>query len=125
MLFRSSELLGSTSARLLNALKAFAGIDDKTHLISPEVIGPVQELKIRHLGNHNPRLHTDEVLVALSISAVTNPVAKLAMEQLDRLHGCEVHSSVILAPVDENVMKKLGINLTCEPKYQTKKLFHA
>ena len=122
---KTSELLGSTSAMLLNALKAFAGIDDKTHLISPEVIGPVQELKTRHLGNHNPRLHTDEVLVALSISAVTNPVAKLAMEQLDRLHGCEVHSSVILAPVDENVMKKLGINLTCEPKYQTKKLFHA
>ena len=122
---KTSELLGASSAMLLNALKAFAGIDDKTHLISPEVIGPVQELKTRHLGNHNPRLHTDEVLVALSISAVTNPVAKLAMEQLDRLHGCEVHSSVILAPVDENVMKKLGINLTCEPKYQTKKLFHA
>ncbi len=122
---KTSELLGATSAMLLNALKAFAGIDDKMHLISPEVIGPVQELKLRHLGNHNPRLHTDEVLVALSVSAVTNPVAKLAMEQLDRLHGCEAHSSVILAPVDENILKKLGINLTCEPKYQTKKLYHA
>ena len=122
---KTSELLGATSAMLLNALKVFAHIPDEVHLISPEIIGPVQELKTRHLGNHNPRLHTDEVLVALSISAVTNPTAKRALEQLDKLKGCEVHSSVILAPVDENVMKKLGINLTCEPKYQTKKLFHA
>ncbi len=122
---KTSGLLGATSAMLLNALKAFAGIPDEVHLISPEIIGPVQELKTHHLGNHNPRLHTDEVLVALSISAVTNPTAKLALEQLDKLRGCEVHSSVILAPVDENVMKKLGINLTCEPKYQTKKLYHA
>ena len=122
---KTSELLGASSAMLLNALKAFADIPDDVHLISPDIIGPVQDLKTRHLGNHNPRLHTDEVLVALSISAVTNPTAKLALEQLDKLRGCEVHSSVILAPVDENVMKKLGINLTCEPKYQTKKLYHA
>ncbi|MBQ9735327.1 MAG: DUF1846 domain-containing protein [Clostridia bacterium] len=122
---KTSGLLGATSAMLLNALKAYAGIDDAAHLISPDVIGPVQELKTRHLGNHNPRLHTDEVLVALSISAVTNPTAKLALEQLDRLRGCEAHSSVILSPVDENILKKLGVNLTCEPRYQTKKLFHA
>ena len=122
---KTSGLLGATSAMLLNALKAFADIPDDVHLISPEIIGPVQELKTHHLGNHNPRLHTDEVLVALSISAVTNPTAKQALEQLDRLRGCEVHSSVILAPVDENILKKLGVNLTCEPKYQTKKLFHA
>ena len=122
---KTSGLLGATAAMLLNALKTFADIPDEVHLISPEVIGPVQELKIKHLGNHNPRLHTDEVLVALSISAVTNPTAKKALDQLDKLRGCEAHSSVILAPVDENVLKKLGINLTCEPKYQTKKLYHA
>ena len=122
---KTSELLGASAAMLLNALKALADIPDEVHLISPDVIGPVQELKVRHLGNHNPRLHTDEVLVALSISAVTDPTAKLALMQLDKLRGCEVHSSVILASVDESVMKKLGINLTCEPKYQTKKLFHA
>ena len=122
---KTSGLLGATAAMLLNALKTFADIPDEVHLISPEVIGPVQELKIKHLGNHNPRLHTDEVLVALSICAVTNPTAKRALEQLDKLRGCEAHSSVILAPVDENVLKKLGINLTCEPKYQTKKLYHA
>ena len=122
---KTSGLLGATAAMLLNALKILADIPDEVHLISPEVIGPVQELKIKHLGNHNPRLHTDEVLVALSICAVTNPTAKRALEQLDKLRGCEAHSSVILAPVDENVLKKLGINLTCEPKYQTKKLYHA
>ena len=122
---KTSGLLGATAAMLLNALKTFADIPDEAHLISPEVIGPVQDLKIRHLGNHNPRLHTDEVLVALSICAVTNPTAKRALDQLDKLRGCEAHSSVILAPVDENVLKKLGVNLTCEPKYQTKKLYHA
>ena len=77
-----------------------------------------------HLGNHNPRLHTDETLIALSISAATNPTAQLALNQLHRLKGCEAHSSVILSQVDENVLKKLGVNLTCEPKYQTKKLYH-
>jgi uncharacterized protein (UPF0371 family) len=84
----------------------------------------VQELKTRHLGNYNPRLHTDEVLVALSIAAVASPVAKKALRELDNLRGSDAHSSVIIAPVDENVMKKLGIHITCEPKYQTKKLYH-
>ncbi len=121
---KTSSLLGATAAMLLNALKHLAGIPDEIHLIFPEIIEPVQELKVKHLGNHNPRLHTDEILVALSVSAVTNPNAKLALEQLDKLRGCEAHSSVILAPVDENVLKKLGINLTSEPQYQTKKLFH-
>ena len=121
---KTSSLLGATSAMLLNALKKLAGIPDEIHLIFPEIIEPVQELKVKHLGNHNPRLHTDEILVALSVSAVTNPNSKLALEQLDKLRGCEAHSSVILAPVDENVLKKLGINLTSEPMYQTKKLFH-
>ncbi|MCQ2385580.1 MAG: DUF1846 domain-containing protein, partial [Clostridia bacterium] len=119
---KTTSLLGATSAMLLNALKVLAGIPDEKHLISPEIIGPIQTLKTKHLGNHNPRLHTDEVLVALSICAVTDPLAALALEQLDKLSGTEAHSSVILAPVDENVLKKLGVNMTCEPQYQTKKL---
>ena len=115
---RTSELMGASSALLLNALKVLAGIDDEKHLISPVIIEPIQHLKVDHLGNRNPRLHTDEVLIALSISAATDKDAELAMEQLDKLRGCEVHSSVILSAVDERVFKRLGINLTCEPTYQ-------
>ena len=117
-------MLASSSALLLNALKALAGIDEEVHLISPTIIEPVQNLKVDYLGNHNPRLHTDEALVALSICAATNPNAAAAMKQLKNLRGCEVHSSVILSQVDEGIFRKLGVNLTCEPKYQTKKLFH-
>ena len=115
---RTSELMGASSALLLNALKVLAGIDDEKHLISPVIIEPIQHLKVDHLGNRNPRLHTDEVLIALSISAATDKDAELAMEQLDKLRGCELHSSVILSAVDERVFKRLGINLTCEPTYQ-------
>ena len=115
---KTSSLLGSSSALLLNALKALAGIDDDVHLISPAVIEPVQHLKVDHLGNRNPRLHTDEVLVALSICAATDPVAESAMEQLENLRGCEVHSSVMLAQIDEKILKRLGVNLTCEPSYK-------
>lgn len=118
---KTSDLLGSSSALLLNALKALAGIDDDIHLISPVIIEPIQQLKVGHLGNRNPRLHTDEVLIALSISAATDATAKLAMEQLGHLRGCEVHSSVILSQVDEKVFKRLGVNLTCEPAYQASK----
>ena len=121
---KTSALLGASSAVLLNALKALGNIQDDIHLISPIIIEPIQHLKTEHLGNHNPRLHTDEVLIALTISAATNPTAELAMAQLSRLKGCEAHSSVILSQVDVNVFKKLGVNLTCEPKYQTKKLYH-
>lgn len=121
---KTSSLLGASSALLLNAVKALGGISDKLHLISPLIIEPIQDLKVNHLGNTNPRLHTDELLVALSICAATNPTAELAMQQLQNLRGCEAHSSVILSQVDENVFRKLGINLTCEPKYQTKKLYH-
>lgn len=121
---KTSKLLGATSAMLLNALKALGNIPDDVNLISPEILSPVQDLKINILGNHNPRLHIDELLVALSICAVTDENAKKAMEQLERLKNCEAHSTVILSQVDENVVKKLGINLTCEPVYQTKKLFH-
>ena len=121
---KTSALLGATSAMLLNALKVLGGVPKSTHLIAPDIIEPIQHLKVDHLGNHNPRLHTDEVLIALSICANTDPVAECAMEQLDKLAGCEVHSSVILSQVDDNVLRKLGVNLTCEPKYQTKRLYH-
>ncbi|MBQ6755727.1 MAG: DUF1846 domain-containing protein [Oscillospiraceae bacterium] len=121
---KTTKLLGAASAALLNALKQLGGINDRIRLLSPAIIEPVQDLKVNHLGGHNPRLHTDEVLVALSISAATNPVAEIAMQQLEKLKGCEAHSTVILSQVDENLMKKLGINLTCEPVYQTKKLYH-
>jgi uncharacterized protein (UPF0371 family) len=121
---KTSTLLGASSALILNVLKYFAGIDDSVKLISPQVIEPIMDLKVRYLGNHNPLLHIDEILIALSIEALTNPAAKEAYAQLPRLAGTEVHSSVILSQVDVGVFKKLGVNLTCEPKYQSKKLFH-
>jgi uncharacterized protein (UPF0371 family) len=115
---KTSSLLGACSALLLNALKELGGIDDSLHLIAPEVIDPVQHLKVDHLGHRNPRLHTNEVLMALSVSATTDPTAEQAMEQLEKLRGCQVHSSVILSSVDEQIFKRLGVNLTCEPQYQ-------
>jgi len=115
---RTSDLLGASAALLLNALKTLAGLDDALHLIAPEVIDPIQHLKVDHLGNRNPRLHTDEVLIALSICAATDPKAELAMDQLSKLRGCEVHSSVILSPVDEKIFKRLGVNITCQPRYK-------
>ena len=115
---KTSNLLGASAAVLMNALKALGGIRNELHLISPVAIDPIQHLKVDHLGNRNPRLHTDEVLIALSISAATNPTAELAMEQLSKLRGCEVHSSVILSAVDEKTFKRLGVNLTCEPQYR-------
>lgn len=121
---KTSDLLGASAALLLNALKELGGIQHEIHLISPIIIEPIQVLKTRHMGNQNPRLHTDEVLIALSICAATNPTAALAMQQLPKLKGCEAHSTVILSRVDENVFQKLGVNITCEPQYQTKKLYH-
>ena len=121
---KTSSLLGASSAMLLNALKALGGLPKEAKLISPSVIEPIQKLKVNNLGNHNPRLHTDEVLIALCISATTDQQANIALCQLKELEGCEVHSTVILSSVDENILQKLGINLTCEPKYQTKKLYH-
>ena len=121
---KTSTLLGASSALILNALKVLAGIDDSAKLISPQVIEPIMELKVNYLGNHNPLLHIDEILIALSVEANTNPEAKAAYAQLPNLAGLEVHSSVILSQVDVGVFKKLGMNLTCEPRYQTKKLFH-
>ncbi len=121
---RTSELLGASSAMLLNALKTMAGIPDETLLIIPEAINPIQSLKVDYLGSKNPRLHTDEVLVALSISAATDENAKRALSQLSNLRGLDVHSSVILSQVDINIFRKLGVNLTSEPVYQTNSLYH-
>ena len=115
---KTSELLGASSALLLNALKKLGGLPDDLHMISPTALGPIQRLKVNHLGNRNPRLHTDETLIALSISAVNNPMAEYAMQQLSKLRGCDVHSSVILSSADEKTFKRLGVNLTCEPKYK-------
>ena len=121
---RTSSLLGASTAMLLNALKKLAKLDDEIQLLPAEVIEPVMELKTGSLGNHNPRLHTDEILIALCISAVTDENAKEAMKYLGELKHCEAHSSVMLSSVDINVFKKLGVNMTCEPVYQTKKLYH-
>ena len=121
---KTSSLLGASSACLMNALKKLAGINKELLLIAPSVIEPIQHLKVEHLGNHNPRLHTDELLIALSICAVTNPLAELAIDQLGKLRGCEAHSSVILSRVDENLFSKIGVNITYGPKYQAKKLYH-
>lgn len=121
---KTSALLGASSSMLLNALKYLAGIDDSCELISSEVIEPVAELKVSHLGNANPRLHSDEILIALAVCAPNNPLAKKAVSQLKNLRGLQVHSSVVLSQVDKNVFKKLGVNITCEPKYQSNSLYH-
>lgn len=121
---KTSKLLGAASAALLNAVKTLAGFSKETIMIAPETIEPIQQLKLNILGNHNPRLHSDEALIALSISASNNEVSKKAMDQLEQLRGCQAHSTVILSQVDDDVYRKLGINLTCEPQYNTKKLYH-
>ena len=115
---KTGDLLGASAAAIMNVLKAYAGIPHEEKLVSAESIAPIQQLKTVYLGGHNPRLHTDELLIALSISAATNPHAKLAMEQLPRLHGNEVHSSVILSDVDETFFRRLGMHLTCTPVYE-------
>ena len=121
---KTSSLLGATSAMLLNALKPIAGRDDSVQLISPSVISPIQHLKTEHFGSKNPRLHTNEVLLALSISAATDENARKAMDALQYLRGCEVHSTVILSSVDSDTLSKLGINVTCEPERETRNLFN-
>jgi uncharacterized protein (UPF0371 family) len=121
---KTSRLLGATSAALLNALKHLAGIDKRINLIPPEVLEPITNLKVKTFGSKNPRLHPNEILIALSISAVTDPVAARAQEQLPNLRLCEMHSSVILSENDEITMKKLGLRLTLEPVYESKRLYH-
>ena len=121
---KTGDLLGAASSALLNALKQLAGIDDSVDLLSPESISPIQILKTNYLGSRNPRLHTDEILIALSSSVVANPLADKALKQIPKLYGCDVHSTVILSSVDKDTFKRLGMNLTCEPAYEEEKRFH-
>ena len=121
---RTTALFGASSAAMLNALKTLAGIDDAIKLISPTVIGPIQTLKTDYMQSRNPRLHTDEMLVALAISAATDENAMRAMQQLDALNRCDAHSTVILSNVDDSVFKRLGVNITCEPTYENNNLYH-
>lgn len=120
---KTSDLLSAPAALILNALKYLAGIQDDLLLISPSIIEPISNLKINDLGNHNPRLHSDEILIALAISAQTNPLADMAIKKLSKLKGCQAHSTVILAQVDSGVFKKLKIDLTTEPEIYAKKLY--
>ena len=121
---KTGDLLGAASSALLNALKQLAGIDDSGDLLSSESISPIQTLKTNYLGSRNPRLHTDEILIALSSSVVANPLADKALKQIPKLYGCDVHSTVILSAVDKDTFKRLGMNLTCEPAYEEEKRFH-
>ena len=121
---KTTGLLGAASATLLNALKELAGIGHEAHLISPQAIEPIQTVPVRHLGSANPRLHSDETLIALAISASADPLAARALEQLSALRGCEAHSTVILSPVDTGTCARLGLRLTCTPQYETNKLYH-
>ena len=121
---KTSSLLGPSAALLLNAIKRLAGIDHNLELIPASVIEPISAMKIGYLGHHNPRLHSDEVLIALTISALSNPLASMVQQQLKNLRGCEAHFTVILSEEDEKLYKRLGIHVSCEPKYEIRKLYH-
>lgn len=121
---KTSNLLGASAALLLNAIKTLGEIPHNVHLIAPSAIEPIQALKTNYLGSKNPRLHTDEVLIALSASAAFDETARKALEQLPRLRGCQVHTSVMLSEVDIKIFHKLGVELTCEPVYEHKRLYH-
>ncbi|MEF2805073.1 MAG: DUF1846 domain-containing protein [Massilistercora timonensis] len=120
---KTTDLLGASAALLLNALKELAGIDHDRHVISPEAIEPIQKLKTQYLGSRNPRLHTDEVLIALSVSAATDPVAQKALDQIPNLKGCQAHTSVMVGSVDLKQFKKLSIQATFEPTYEKNSVF--
>ena len=121
---KTSKLMGASAACLLNAAKIAGGIPD-VHLLSEKVLAPIQELKTKYLHGNNPRLHTDEVLIALAVDSITSDICDKALKALENLKGCDVHSSVILSQVDINTFKKLGMHLTMDPIYQSKKLYHA
>lgn len=121
---KTSKLLGASAALLLNAVKILGGIPHDTHLISPIAIEPIQKLKVNYLGSKNPRLHTDEVLIALSACAAADKNAQIALEQLAKLKGCQVHTSVMLSDVDITIFKRLGMELTSEPIYEHNRLYH-
>ena len=120
---KNSELFGPTAAALINAIKKSAKIAKEVKLIEPEVVKPIQGLKIDHLGSRNPRLHSNEILIALAITATENPDAARAMEELGNLKGSEAHSTIILTDEDKNVLRKLGINVTFDPYYQYDRLY--
>ena len=121
---KTTNLLGASAALLLNVIKELAGIDHELHVISPESIEPIQKLKVDYLKSKNPRLHTDEVLIALSASAANSIMARRALEQLPKLEGCQAHTSVMLSDVDIKTFKKLGVQLTCEAAYETDHVYH-
>ena len=121
---KTTNLLGASAALLLNVLKELAGLDHELHIISPESIEPIQKLKVDYLKSKNPRLHTDEVLIALSTSAALSTDARLALRQLPKLNGCQAHTSVMLSDVDIKIFKKLGVQLTCEAIYETDQIYH-
>ena len=120
---KTSPLLGCCSAMLLNALKMLAGIEEEVQLLAPSSIKPIQTLKVDHLGARNPRLHTDEVLIALSVSADSDENARKALDELAHLRGCEVHTTTILGSVDTQIFRNLGLQVTSEPVYARKTLF--
>ncbi len=121
---KTTTLMGAVSSTLLNALKVLSGIPHEKHLISAEALRPIQEVKVQHLGSSNPRLHSDEILIALASSAATDPLARQALDHLQELRDCEAHSSVILSSVDDQTYHRLGLRLTCTPRYQTGQLYH-
>ena len=121
---KNSSLLGPSAALLMNAIKALAGIDKDLDLLPASIIAPISDMKISHLGHHNPRLHSDEVLIALAISGLTNPLAAMVQAQLKNLRGCDAHFSVITSEEDAKLYKRLGINVSCEPRYEVKSLYH-
>lgn len=121
---RTSDLLGPCSGMLLNAVKYLGNIDPEIKLIASRFIEPIQKLKTTFLGSTNPRLHTDEVLIALSMCAATDPNAELALKQLEKLKGCQVHTSVIISEVDLKTFMLLGVDLTSEPIYENNRIYH-
>ena len=120
---KTGKLLGAAASALLNALKVLGEVDDSIDIISSTVIEPIQKLKVENMGSKNPRLHTDEILLCLAMSAVTNSTAQIALEQIPKLKGAQLHSSVILSHADNKTLKKLGIDVTCEPKNKTERVY--
>ena len=121
---KTGNLLGAASALLMNALKGVANVDDELRVISDEVLEPICHLKTAHLKSRNPRLHSDETLLALSISSVDNPLAEKLIDNADKLRGCDAYFSVIISAADEKLYRTLGINVCCEPKYEQHRFYH-
>lgn len=121
---KTSELLGAASSLLLNALKVVAGIDDSTYIVSDAALEPICHLKTEHLHSINPRLHSDETLIALSISSATDPLAQRAIDATEALRGCDAYFSVIISSTDEKTYANLGINVCCEPVFERRAYYH-